>query len=391
VNVVGAPWWMRRWPVAALCLLALTACSSGLVKDTAASPSAATAAVVPSASPSSASGSGSGASTTPTRMPPKPRGPLGGYLLIADRGNNRMLLVDAQRRILWRYPHGGVAPTMPFSFDDDTFFTPDHTAIISNQEDQETIQVISVPEGEVLWHYGHVNVSGSAPGFLQTPDDAYMLPDGTVSVADISNCRILFIGPKGHVIKQYGTTNVCRHDPPRYLGLPNGDTPMPNGGTLVTEITGSWIDAIGPDGKLEWTVQAPIAYPSDAQWLGHGRILVADYSTPGHALIMDRHGSVEWRYGPTSGPGELREPSLALMLPNGLVAVNDDYRHRVVLIDPKTDRIVWQYGITDVAGSAPGQLFKPDGMDFLGYHDIVTTPILRRYLVHVLGKATPSG
>jgi hypothetical protein len=324
-------------------------------------------------------------------VPPKPAGALGGYLLIADRGNDRMLLVDSAKRILWRYPHEGVTPSMPFAFDDDTFFTPDRTAIISNQEDEETIQVISFPNGTVRWHYGHVNVAGSAPGYLQTPDDAYMLADGTVTVADISNCRVLFIDPKGHVERQLGTTNVCRHEPPRYLALPNGDTPTPDGGTLVTEITGSWIDMIGSDGKLRWSVHAPIAYPSDAQWLRGGNVLVADYSTPGHVLIMDRHGKVSWEYGPTSGAGELRQPSLALMLPNGLVAVNDDYRHRVVVIDPKTDRIVWQYGHTDVAGKAAGYLDKPDGMDFLSYHDVVSTPVLRTYFVHVLGTAHGSG
>jgi len=36
----------------------------------------------------------------------------------------------------------------------------------------------------------------------------------------------------------------------------------------------------------------------------------------------------------------LDHPSLAERLPNGLIGVNDDYRHRVVLIDPKTKRIV---------------------------------------------------
>jgi hypothetical protein len=51
-------------------------------------------------------------------------------------------------------------------------------------------------------------------------------------------------------------------------------------------------------------------------------------------------------------------------LPNGLVAVNDDYRHRVVLIDPATNRIVWQYG-TGAPGSGPGQLSSPDGLDLL--------------------------
>jgi hypothetical protein len=35
------------------------------------------------------------------------------------------------------------------------------------------------------------------------------------------------------------------------------------------------------------------------------------------------------------------------------------------VIDPRTDRIVWQYGHTDVSGTAPGYLRIPDGMDFV--------------------------
>ena len=49
-------------------------------------------------------------------------GPFHGYLLIADRGNNRMLLVNGKRQILWEYPKQ--TPGMPFRFDDDTFFGP---------------------------------------------------------------------------------------------------------------------------------------------------------------------------------------------------------------------------------------------------------------------------
>ena len=61
----------------------------------------------------------------------------------------------------------------------------------------------------------------------------------------------------------------------------------------------------------------------------------------------------------------LNHPSLAFELPNGDIAVNDDYRDRVVIIDPATRQIVWQYGHTDVAGTAPGYLNTPDGMDFV--------------------------
>ena len=45
--------------------------------------------------------------------------------------------------------------------------------------------------------------------------------------------------------------------------------------------------------------------------------------------------------------------------------MNDDGHHRVVIIDPATDRIVWQYGVTDVPGLTAGHLNTPDGLDLL--------------------------
>lgn len=296
---------------------------------------------------------------------PKPSGPLPGLLLIADRGNDRLLLVDGRKRTVWRYPPRGTRPSFPFRYPDDAFFVPGYRGIVSNQEDQDTIQVVSFPGGRVVWHYGHPGVPGSSRGYLDRPDDAYVLPDGMRTVADILNCRVLTISPAGTVVRRYGTTGVCGHAPPRVLGSPNGDTPLPGGGMLVTEISGSWVDAIGADGRLQWTVHTPAAYPSDAQPLSGGRILLADYSSPGRLFVVHRSGRLLWRYGPSSGPGALDHPSLAVMLPNGLIAVSDDYRDRVVLIDPHTKRIVWQYGHTDAAGRGTGFLNTPDGLDFL--------------------------
>lgn len=313
-------------------------------------------------------------------------GPFHGLLLIADRGNNRMLLVDGAKRVLWSYPKR--TPGMPFRFDDDTFFGSNPDRIISNQEDQDTIQVIGFPSGRILWRYGHVDVRSGASGYLNTPDDAYLLPSGLVSVADAYNCRVLFISAAHRVVRQYGTTGVCRHDPPAYLGAVNGATPLSDGGTLVSEISGSWIDDIGPNGRLRWAVQAPVSYPSDPQPLSHGRILLADYARPGHVIIMNRHGRVLWRYGPAAGPGELDHPSLAAQFVPGLIAVNDDYRHRVVFISIRTHRIVWQYGHTDVPGLGPDFLHTPDGMAFLSAREIAKYPILRR-LTSSAARSTP--
>jgi hypothetical protein len=321
------------------------------------------------------------ATTTAGSSPARPErapAPFPGFLLVADRGNNRVVLLDGRHRILWRYPHPGRAPAMPFRYDDDAFFGPGYHTIVSNQEDQETVEVLSFPGGRLLWRYGHVDRAGSAAGFMDNPDDAYLLPGGRVSVADTRNCRVLVLSRAHRIVRQYGRAGVCAHDPPRLLSSPNGDTPLPGGGMLISEIGGSWIDALSRSGRLRWAVHAPVAYPSDAQMLPNGRILLADYSRPGHVLVMTRHGQVTWSYGPPSGPGMLDHPSLALRLPNGLIAVNDDFRDRVVVIDPQRRRIVWQYGHTDRPGRRHGYLDTPDGMDFLPLGAVVQQPAVER-------------
>jgi len=223
------------------------------------------------------------------------------------------LLVDAARHVLWRYPAAGApAPPGGFYFPDDAFFIRHGTAVISNQEgndSNDTIVEIAFPSGRVRWRYGHPRVAGSRPGYLYQPDDAYLLRDGRVVVADAKNCRILLIGPHGTT--QIGTTRHCVHDPPRSLGSPNGDTPLANGNLLISEVRGSWIDEVTPKGRLVWSVHLPIAYPSDPQQLGPDLYLVADYARPGGVVEFTREGRIVWLYRPRGGAAMLDHPSLA--------------------------------------------------------------------------------
>lgn len=86
---------------------------------------------------------------------------------------------------------------------------------------------------------------------------------------------------------------------------------MTNGDWLVTEINGDWVDEMTPSGRIVWSVHPPgIIYPSDTNEL-----------------------------------------------------LNDDWNDRVIVVNPRTNKVVWQYGVTGVPGSAPGYLFKPDGVD----------------------------
>ncbi len=290
---------------------------------------------------------------------------LPGYLLIADRGNNRILVVDPAGHTAFTYPSAAdLAAGRKLYYNDDTFVEPGGNYLIANEEDNHAIVQVGVNDHSLQVLFGHPGQVGSDSTHLNTPDDAYQLPGGSFTVADAYNCRILFI-QNHQIVRQIGHSGACHHDPPAYLGAVNGDTPLPDGGVLVSEINGSWIDNFSATGQLRFSVQAPVGYPSDPQPLPGGRILLADYSRPGHIIIMDRTGRVVWRYGPSNGPGMLDHPSLAMALPNGDIAVNDDFRDRCVVIDPRTNRIVWQYGHTDVGGTAPGYLHIPDGMDFI--------------------------
>jgi hypothetical protein len=290
---------------------------------------------------------------------------LPGFLLIADRGNNRILVLGSHGEVVFRFPDAAdLAAGRRLNYNDDTFVVPGGAALIANEEDNHAIVSIGIAAHSLQVVFGHPGQMGSDSTHLNTPDDAYVLPNGQITVADAYNCRILFIS-RHAIVRQYGHSGDCHHDPPNALGPVNGDTPMPDGGVLVSEIPGSWIDNIGPDGRLRSAFQAPVGYPSDPQPLPGNRILLADYSNPGHVVITDEAGHVLWRYGPASGDGRLDHPSLAMALPNGDIAVNDDYRDRVVLIDPRLNRIVWQYGHTDRPGTAPGYLNTPDGMDFI--------------------------
>ena len=297
----------------------------------------------------------------------------GTQLLIADRGNDRLLLMDATMHVSWTYPGPGLPPDpLGFYFPDDAFFAKHGSVIISNQEQNDTIVQIAYPTGTVVWSYGHPKTPGTGPGFLHEPDDAYLLPNGQITVADADNCRVLVINQDKTLAHTIGTTGTCAHHPPASMGTPNGDTPLADGNLLVSEITGAWVSEYTPTGSLVWTVHVPgVTYPSDPQQVAAGpginadHYLEADYAKPGGVVEFTREGQILRAYRVTSGPGMLNHPSLAELLPSGVYLINDDYRHRMVAIDPATGALVWQYGVNDQAGTAPGQLNTPDGFDLL--------------------------
>ena len=283
-------------------------------------------------------------------------------MLIADRGNGRLIVLYPAGAIIWTFPvAGSFDRATPFNADDAFFFSPDGKTITANDEGRHVIyQSISRPRRS-CGRTDIFGVKGSAPGYLNTPDDACGIADGDIIVADINNCRIIEISPDKKIVRQWGRTGVCVTNAPATYGAPNGDTPLPDGGLLVTQIHGARVERLSPTGEVMWDIHVPITYPSDAQLDENGNVVVAGFTDPGAVVCVTTTGKLVWRYAPTSRAGRLNHPSLATPLGNGLVSVNDDDRNRLVVIDTATLKIVWQYGATDQASAALGYLSDPDG------------------------------
>ena len=300
--------------------------------------------------------------------------PLPYPVVIADRRNNRLIEIAPDKKIVWEFPSPNL---LIYRGNDDVFFSPDGKTLVVNEEDNFDMHFVDVEKREITWTFGAPNTRGSKQGYFNYPDDAHLMADGKVVVADIRNCRILFIDPQlSQVIGQWGKEGTCKHQPPEFLAYPNGSTPLDNGNILVTEIPDAWISEITREGKVVWSKRAPgIRYPSDAFPTMDGQIIVADFSKPGKVIVFNpKTGKTTWEYFHKEGEKMLDHPSLAIELPTGDVLVNDDLRHRVIVIDRKTKEIIWQYGVTDKPGHEPGYLFYPDGMDLDVFRDWKAPP-----------------
>lgn len=336
---------------------------------------------------------GRGLAAGPNLAPGSNPAVLPGDVLIADEGNNRLLVVDPTGKIVWQFPRPGeLAPGVTFLSPDDAFFTPSGKQVLATEEDDQVVSLLSLANPRLLWRYGTPGQPGSAPNQLSNPDDAMMLPDHEVLLADIKNCSLLLVRAGAQVpARRFGIQNTfCLHDPPLRFGSPNGAFPMTNGDYLVSEINGDWVDELSLSGRVLWSTHPPgVAYPSDSNEVFPGVYLTADYSTPGQIVEFDRYGRLIWRYAPTSGPGMLNHPSLCEPIPtDGDILCNDDGNDRVIVVDPRTDRIVWQYGHDGIPGRAPGYLSGPDGVDLTPPYSLL---VRHRGTMGLPGPACASG
>ena len=242
--------------------------------------------------------------------------PLPYPIVIADRRNNRLIEIAPNKKIIWEFPSPSIKV---YRGNEDVNFSPDGKQLAVSEEDNFDVHIVDYEKKILTWTYGIPDRRGSGPGLLNYPDDAHLLADGKFITADIRNCRVLIVDPQDNsIVSQWGTPGKCKHNPPYELAHPNGATPMENGDILVTEITDSWISRITREGKVVWSVKAPnIRYPSDAFPTVDGKqVIVADFWKPGRVVIFDPlTRKITWEYFAKDGEGALDHSSIARELP----------------------------------------------------------------------------
>ena len=283
-------------------------------------------------------------------------------ILIADRNNSRIISISPKGQVVWT--HAVSAPS-------DAYLSyTGHTAVIT-QHTKSRIFTLEVDPGIVNYIYGHANKPGRADNYLHDPQTAQELTSGgDIVIADLGNCRILFVRPRTHapVNSLGGSATDCVHhvlSAPYTFSKPDAAFPAANGDLVVTELSPAWVDVFDKSLKLLDQIElseAGFTAPYDANEYAPGDLIVVDRTTPGVVEEFTASGTPLWRYNVPSGAGELDHPTLARVLPDGNVLVADSGNDRVVVIDHSSKKIVWQYGHTHVPGSAPGYLHTPDSV-----------------------------
>jgi DNA-binding beta-propeller fold protein YncE len=263
-----------------------------------------------------------------------------------------LLVAEADNRLVSLSPRGQVVWHAHQSDPTQVFVSRTGRTLVIAERRRALVVMRRVDNLDVSYRYGK----------LRSPQTALETRSGDVVIADPGSCTIVFVSPASQrPLETLGTPGVCVHRAPASFAAPDAAFPAGGGELVVTERDPGWIDVLSRDGKpIEEIRLRGLRDPSDANAYGDGRLIVTARTDPGEVEELGaRGGAVTWSYGPTTGSGRLDDPSLARVLPDGDVLIVDSGNDRIIVVDPRGDRIVWQYGHTGQAGKAAGYLDDP--------------------------------
>ncbi len=169
----------------------------------------------------------------------------------------------------------------------------------------------------------------------------------------------------------------------------------------VSDFSGDKVRGLNRDGHIVWEQYMagppipPASHNVATEYVTvapSGNLIVAD----GEGMMVqeiDRlNHKLVWQYGVKDiqgyKKGYLHQPDKAFKINDREVLINDGNNRRVIIIDQKTNDIVWQYGETLQMGSKPGLLRgNTSSVPFNGGQQIIITDTLEKKIM-LIDRAT---
>eukprot|EP00061_Rhincodon_typus_P011269 g36165.t1 len=242
-----------------------------------------------------------------------------GYIIIADRSNNRVQVFTPSGTYHHKF---GTAGARPGQFDRPAGVACDQNCrIVVADKDNHRIQVFTF-EGQFILKFGE---KGSKNGQFNYPWDVAVNTDGKILVSDTRNHRVQLFGPDGNFVSKYGFEGALW----KHFDSPRGVAFNHEGHLVVTDFNNHRLLVIHPDFQSarflgsEGTSNGQFLRPQGVAIDQEGRIIVAD-SRNHRIQIFEPNGNFLCKFGTQgSGFGQMDRPSGIALMPDGLIVVVD--------------------------------------------------------------------
>lgn len=195
--------------------------------------------------------------------------------------DNRVFIVNLAGHIIWQYGEAGVAGADANQLD-----IPVHSVLVPGFLGNDGLQVMITDQGnqrvivvnrdrQIVWQYGTTGTAGNGDNELNDPNSAEFLDNGNVLIADEGNNRVIEVSTDGAIVATYTAGGT--------LSGPAFASRLPDGNTLIADASNSRAVEVDPADNVVWeyvtnteTGSNPTPLPTRAVRLANGDTLIAD-------------------------------------------------------------------------------------------------------------------
>lgn len=221
--------------------------------------------------------------------------------------DNRVFIVGMKGSILWQYGQAGVTGSAWNQLN-----TPVQAAVLSGFPGYPGFHVIITDQGNqriivvdvhknIVWQYGTTGVAGIGPNQLNSPNSAEVLENGHILIADENNNRVIEITPAGNIVKTFTAGGT--------LGATAFASRLANGDTLISDAGNNRIVEVNWNDDVVWqyvtNLQSgsnPNPQPTRGIRLRNGNTLISDQFN-NRVIEVTQEGKIVFQQGMLNVPG----------------------------------------------------------------------------------------